>query len=57
MLFADVSDRNIFTLAIPNRHTEYALDQENPLRVMAQGTMRKFASIAFDSSNYWWIGR
>jgi len=34
MLFADVSNRNIFALAIPNRHTEYALGEENPLCMM-----------------------
>ena len=32
MLFADVSNRNVFALAIPNRHTEYALGEENPRR-------------------------
>ena len=41
MLFSDIPDRNLVSLAVCDRHTENRLAQENSLGVVAEGKMAK----------------
>ncbi len=41
MLFSDIPDRNLVSVAVCDRHTKNPLTQENSLGVVAEGTMAK----------------
>jgi hypothetical protein len=41
VLFSDIPDWNLVSVAVCDRYTENRLAQENPLGVVAEGTMAK----------------
>jgi len=47
VLFSDIPDRNLLPVAVCDRHTENRLAQENPLGVVAEGTMAKIREERF----------
>src|SRR6266566_7141190 len=47
VLFSDIPDRNLVSLAVCDRHTKNPLTQENSLGVVAEGTVAKVGEECF----------
>lgn len=47
VLFSDMPDRNLVSIAVYDRHTKNPLTQENSLCVVAEGAMAKVAEKCF----------
>jgi hypothetical protein len=47
VLFSDIPDRNLVSVAVCDRHTENRLTQENSLCVVAEGTVAKVGEECF----------